>query len=429
MYNEGMFIVQNGLPKLLSKQEVYDLFDKIKLGDDCARDKLVEHNIRLVLHEVNGRFKSVDYDKSDLVSMGIVGLMQAIDTFDVSKGIEFSTYATRCIDNEILKFLRKLKKEQVVDSLDRVFSFDNNGNELKIEDIVCDEADITSEYIDKETYMILRQMIDILPEREKKIVMLRFGFYNDRVYSLVEIADMMSISRPHVSMIISRSVKRLGQELQRRGVIELRKKDKTNLGTNKEVVEKKIGKKLKTIYEYFCSYTREQVDEMLGKLTDEERELITLRYGLDLNNPISRKLSEKESRKFYGCLVPKMKRLLFNLNNNLDVSDDKVESKNIIKEDCEKVLSLLKTPTFEQMMSVLSVKESVIISLKLGYIDGKYFSTDSIAEFLGIDKQEVVDTMKRLLLLYKENVNQYIDDAIGIVTEKSKQLTKNVIIR
>lgn len=95
-----------------------------------------------------------------------------------------------------------------------------------------------------------------------------------------------------------------------------------------------MGKKLKTIYEYFCSYTREQVDEMLGKLTVEERELITLRYGLDLNNSISRRLSEKENRKFYGCLVPKMKRLLFNLNNNskgiidsniLDASDDRVK--------------------------------------------------------------------------------------------------------
>lgn len=143
--------------------------------------------------------------------------MQAVDTFDVFKGIEFGTYAARCIVNEILNFLRKLKKEHVVDSLDRVISFDNNGNELKIEDIVCDEVDITNEYINNETYMILRQMIDILPEREKIIVMLRFGFYNDRVYSQKEIANMMSISRFSVSRIISRCVKRLGQELQRRG--------------------------------------------------------------------------------------------------------------------------------------------------------------------------------------------------------------------
>lgn len=414
-----MFIVQSELPKCLSKQEVYDLFNKIKLGDGCARDKLVEHNIRLVLYEVNGRFKSVDYDKSDLVSMGIVGLMKAIDTFDVSKGIEFVTYATRCIDNEILIFLRKLKKEQVVDSLDKVISWDNNGNELKIEDIVCDGTDITSEYIDNETYMILRQMIDILPEREKKIVMLKFGFYNDRVYSQDEIANMMSISQPQVSRIISRCVKRLGQELHDIGAIEL---------SNKEVGEKKMSKKLKSIYEYFCSYTREQVDEMLGKLTDEERELIRLRYGMDLNNPICGRLSEVQFKKFYGCLVPKMRRLLFNLNKDINdsievVADIKDDSNNITKEECEKVLCLLRTSSFNQMLNVLSVKDAVIVSLSLGYIDGKYFSTDSIAEFLGMEESEVIETLSKVLLLYKENINQYIDDAIDVVTIKQKKLT------
>ncbi len=89
-------------------------------------------------------------------------------------------------------------------------------------------------------------------------------------------------------------------------------------------------------------------------------------------------------------------------------------------------MELLRTPTFNQMMSVLTVKESVIISLKLGYIDGKYFSTDSIAQFLGIETQEVIDTTRKVLLLYKENINQFIDDAIEMVTEQPKQLTKKL---
>lgn len=87
-------------------------------------------------------------------------------------------------------------------------------------------------------------------------------------------------------------------------------------------------------------------------------------------------------------------------------------------------MGLLKTPSFNQMMSVLSVKESVIISLKLGYIDGKYFSTDSIAQFLGIEQQEVIDTTKKVLLLYKENINQFIDNAIEMVNEYPKQLKR-----
>ena len=97
------------------------------------------------------------------------------------------------------------------------------------------------------------------------------------------------------------------------------------------------------------------------------------------------------------------------------------------KDDCLKILELLRTPTFNQKMSVLSVKESVIISLKLGYIDGKYFSTESIAEFLGIEPQEVIDTTKKVLLLYKENINQFIDNAIQIATAGEEKISLPVV--
>ena len=207
--------------------------------------------------------------------------------------------------------------------------------------------------------------------------------------------------------------------------------------------------KLKTIYEYFNTYTKEQVDEMLGKLTEEERALITLRYGEDLNNPVPGKLSKDENYKFYYLLVPKMKRLLARLNKETKLNkNSKVEeskpivaetpvipaekpateikdkNNNITKEDYIRMLELLKTPTFNQMLGTLTVKESVIISLRLGYIDGKYFSTESIAEFLGIEIQEVIEATKKVLLLYKENINQYIDMAIKTVSNEPNQLTR-----
>lgn len=99
------------LPKALIKAQIYELLDKIKQGDEEAIKIMVEHNIRLVLHEVTGRFKSVAYDKKDLVSIGNLGLIKAVETFDKSKNVEFSSYAIRCIDNEILMFLRNLKKD------------------------------------------------------------------------------------------------------------------------------------------------------------------------------------------------------------------------------------------------------------------------------------------------------------------------------
>lgn len=470
MNTDELFIDGYKLPKPLSKQKVYELLEKIKQGDKQAREKLVEHNIRLVLYEVTSRFKSVEYDKKDLVSIGNIGLMKAVTTFDTSKKVEFATYATRCIDNEILMFLRKLKKDQNVDSLDRTINYDKDGNELKVEDTISDETDIVEEYTDNETYQIIRQIVKDLPNRDREIIMLYFGFYNDKIHTQKEIADMMSISQSYVSRLIIKIVKRLGHQLQQKGVIELRiegQLPKTKPEPNKKEGGKKMAKELKSIYEYFSSYTKEQVDEMLEKLTEEERALITLRYGEDLNNPTSGKLSKKETNKFYGSLIPKMKRILSNPNKerksrkkrtiekkiitkNSTVEIPTLESKTLVeetspvngelmknpeieedhetanvetitKDDYIKILELLRTPSFTKMMSMYSPKESMIASLKLGYIDGKCFSTSAISEFLGIEAQEVIDTTRKVLLAYKENINSFLDSIIEVVTDQVNQ--------
>ena len=473
MNTNELFIDGHKLPKPLSKQEVYDLLDKIKQGDEKARERLVEHNIRLVLSEVTGRFSTVEYDKKDLVSIGNVGLMKAITTFDTSKKVEFSTYAIRCIDNEILMFLRKLKKYANDDSLDRTINHDKDGNELKIEDTLSDDTDIVEEYTDNETHRIIREVVKDLPDRDRKIIMLHFGFYNDETHTQKEIAGMLSISQSYVSRLITKIVKQVGKILEEKGLIELREKEKTKSKTkSKEEGGKKMARELQTIYQYFKDYTKEQVDAMLEKLSEEEKALITIRYGEDLNNPVSGKLNKEQYTKFYGSLIPKMKRLLANPNkqrkprkkkekatetitNNLGdtvvepvrakttqqipeagelIKQQDVEVKapetnvgSMTKDDCLKILDLLRTPSFNQMMSVLSVKESVIISLKLGYVDGKYFSTDSIAQFLGIEPQEVIDTTRKVLLLYKENINQFIDNAIQIATEGESKISSPVV--
>ena len=467
MNTEIFFLEGCKLPKPLPEQEVYELLEKIKQDDEQAKTKLVEHNIRLVLYRVTGRFSTVTYDPQELVAIGNLGLIKAITTYDSSKKVKFATYATRCIDNEILMFLRKSKKYENDDSLDKSINFNNDSDELKLEDTISDDTDIEEEYINNETNLIVRRIVNELPERDKKIIMLHFGFYNDKTYTQQEIAEMLSISRSYVAKLITMIVKRLGKKLEQEGSIEL----KTKIVHKKEG-ENKMGKSLQTIYEYFSSYTKEQVDTMLEKLSEEEKALITLRYGEDLHNPISGKLNKEETNKFYGSLIPKMKRLLANPNketkprkkrtittetvindlvgqtqpqmiveqtkketiieqtNPKTVEIIKQQDRVIItentsaeqmkKEDYFKILELLRTPSFNQMMSVLSAKESVIISLRLGYIDEKYFSTDSIAEFLGIEEQEVIDTTKKILLLYKENINQFIDNAIQIVTEDSK---------
>ena len=209
------------------------------------------------------------------------------------------------------------------------------------------------------------------------------------------------------------------------------------------------GKKLQTIYKYLNEYTREEIDAKLNKLTEEEISLVKLRYGNDLDNPVvSSTWGKEETTKFYGSLIPKMKRLLSNpdgkrkrnVKKTQNISNEnnqssifskeqqKVEdskpnlsqtTSEIEKDDCLKILELMRTPSFGEMLKSLTPKEAVIICLKLGYVDEKYFTTESIAGFLGIETSEVIETIKKVLLVYKENINQFIDKTVDIATGSS----------
>lgn len=149
---------------------------------------------------------------------------------------------------------------------------------------------------------------------------------------------------------------------------------------------------------------------MLEKLTEQEKELITLRYGKDLLTPTAGKLTKEQTNKFYGVLIPKMKRLLSNPNKErkskekrptIPVKNSTSKTQNVetmTKDDYIKILELFKTPSFTKLMAMYSPKEAMIVSLKLGYIDGKYFSTSAISKFLGIEPQEVIDTTKKYYL-------------------------------
>ena len=137
----------------MPEKEIYELIDKTNNGDLKAEEKLVLHNIRLVLYQVTHRFNLVKYDKKDLVSIGIIGLIKAVKSYDVTKKIQFSTYAIKCIDNEILMSLRKIKKDKNIDSLDRIIECSNNDNDkLKLGDVLTNELDNVEEKLYKAGY-------------------------------------------------------------------------------------------------------------------------------------------------------------------------------------------------------------------------------------------------------------------------------------
>ena len=266
MNTDELFIDANQLPKPLSKSQTYELLDKVKQGDEEAKKIIAEHNIRLVLYEVTTRFKYVEYDKKDLVSIGNIGLIKAITTFDKSRKVEFSAYTARCIDNEKLPFIRKIKKDQNLDSLNKQIKHDKEGRELKIEDIISDTSNIIEDYEKKITYKSIQEIIKKLPNRDKEIIILRFGFYNNEVHTQEEIANMMSISRSYVSRLIAKIVKRIGQELKKNGIIELRSPKNIPIRNNNN--------------QYICytqvdSFLSANNDDMIfeGEIVDKEQEI------------------------------------------------------------------------------------------------------------------------------------------------------------
>ena len=199
------------LPEPLSK-DMEDYYVNLKDdGDLKAKDILIEHNLRLVVFLAK-RYENTSYDIEDLVSIGSIGLIKGINTYKVDKNIKLATYASRCISNEILMFLRKNKRRRTEVSLEDALNYDAEGNELHLEDILGTEIDLVpKEYekqVDKE---VLSREIDGLPDRDKEIMTLRYGLNNTKEYTQKEVAEMLGISQSYISRIEKKVVRKLKQ--------------------------------------------------------------------------------------------------------------------------------------------------------------------------------------------------------------------------
>lgn len=215
MKAEELFVNSNELPYGLSDEETRELLKKIKQGDIESRNILIEHNIRLILYIVSKKFWNNEYDKEELVSIGSIGLIKAANTFDIGKKTRFSTYAARCIINEILMYLKNEKKYPQTESLNESVYKNEDSKKLKLEDTINDNTNLEEDYIKKESYDIIMKLVDQLPPRDKEIILLRFGFY-DKPHTQKEIGEIFNITPAGISDITIRVLKKIKKQYTRK---------------------------------------------------------------------------------------------------------------------------------------------------------------------------------------------------------------------
>lgn len=201
------------LPPPLSKEEEEFLIKKLETGDNSVKSELTERNLRLVVY-IARKFENTGINVEDLISIGTIGLIKSINTFRPDKNIKLATYASRCIENEILMYLRKNSNRRTEVSIDEPLNVDWDGNELLLSDILGTDNDVICRDIEDEVDReLLRHALDTLSSREREIMVLRFGLNRGRSKTQKEVADMLGISQSYISRLEKRIFKRLKKEI------------------------------------------------------------------------------------------------------------------------------------------------------------------------------------------------------------------------
>ncbi|MGI5985343.1 MAG: RNA polymerase sporulation sigma factor SigE [Clostridiales bacterium] len=203
------------LPPPLSKSEERKAIDALENGDELAKQTLIEHNLRLVVY-IARRFENTGVGLEDLISIGTIGLIKAISTFKSDKKIKLATYASRCVENEILMYLRKISSQKAEVSLDEPLNTDWDGNELLLSDVLGTDGDEVSRPMEEDAdKKMLMNAVDGLDERERMIIIMRFGLCGSTEYTQKEVADIMGISQSYISRLEKRIIVRLRREMIR----------------------------------------------------------------------------------------------------------------------------------------------------------------------------------------------------------------------
>lgn len=202
------------LPPPLKPNEELEVFDKLKTDPKYAKEKLITHNLRLVVY-ISKKFESTGIGIEDLISIGTIGLIKAVNTFNPEKNIKLATYASRCIENEILMYLRKTAQQRNEVSIDEPLNIDWDGNELLLSDVLGTDGEEVGQRLEYETEkQLLVEAVNALKGREKLIMQLRFGLLDGKEMTQKEVADVVGISQSYISRLEKRILKQLRRDLE-----------------------------------------------------------------------------------------------------------------------------------------------------------------------------------------------------------------------
>lgn len=342
-------------PKTLSKEELTDLFLRFQSGDLAAKDKIIIHNIGLVKSIVKEKFSKYMIDSDDLISIGTIGLIKAINSFDIKREVAFSTYAYKIIYNEIQKELQKNKNSISAISISNPLLNNSDNKEYTLENTLYSNINLEYDYTEQELHKAINNFIENLNKSEKDILKLYFGFYSVGPITQEQIATKYKTTKANISLIISDLLNRLKYNLEQQN---LKEKEKVT----------KVGKyhngKARNIYEYFYEHSKKDTDYVLSQLNDYEKKYINLKFNMSFNQIAEvLNISSKEVLSLNAEVIAKMKRL-FNLLKT--EQNKKLDKRTNMEKNLYQLFPYYKKEEIKCVINSLSQIEQKLLQLKFG---------------------------------------------------------------
>lgn len=507
-----LYLNDIGRIPLLTAEDEKELAYKISLGDMAARSKFIESNLRLVV-KVAKKYRNYGLPFMDLIQEGNCGLMRAVERFDGTMGVKFSTYAmyyisvamSRAIANDSRtiripanKFETLRKYKAAVDDLQKKYCKNFSVEEIaqllgksvpyvKEMEELCKEPvslnafvsyDGDSElesFIPNDDKSVDEQVVlNNLPselseffnscklsERHKMVLLLRFGILDGHLWTLEEIGKKYGVSRESIRQSEIRALKliRNSKDIEKfsvyldnpdKALVKLKEfRDLEEKKKRKKKVYPKTGKKgkyLQSIYEYFDEFDKMTIDSVISTLNPDERSLLTLRYGDDLENPVSHGLSKRDASRFYGSLMPRMRKKLESMNfpstlekeekdeddvvDNVSYLNDEVTICNDFnRTDYIKLINIIKVPEYKLVINELGVKTTMIMSIYFGLVDGKQFSIEAISKFFNTTPNDVENIITSNLEGDKAGIDFLIERANSMICHNKTDVDPKIFVK